>query len=94
MPNSTVTVGTTATKLCDAKDARRRNWVVIQLQGDQPADIYVGIGNASVTTSTGRRLRRGFARYIGNDAVAQPAALAIYAIVASGSCDVQVEEGT
>jgi hypothetical protein len=92
--STSVTVTTSPTKLCDAKDARRRNWVVLQVDANEDTDPFIGIGNASVTPSTGVRLRRGFSRYIANEAVAKPAESAIYACTSAGTCTIIVDEGT
>lgn len=93
MPAVIKSVGSTPTLLTPAKGANLRQWVLITLRLSQAADVFIGIDDPAVTTTTGNPLKRGNAIYIENDTLAKPAANAIYAIAASGTVDVLLDEG-
>lgn len=94
MPGTVKTIGTSPTLLAAAKSTAQRAWLRIELLLSQSSDARIGVGDPAVTTTTGLLLERGRAMNIENTALAFPAREAIYGIVASGTVDVLVIEGT
>lgn len=88
-----VTVTTTPTLLCAAKGPSARGWILITVPPDAARSVFLGIGDAAVTTSTGHELEAGNVAFLGNDPLNKPATLAIYGRVASGTQSVTVSEG-
>lgn len=90
-PGASVTVLSTATRLCVARTRAQRAFIHIDNTSDKV--VYIGVTNPAVTTSTGRPLAPGESMTIVNTANDSEATGAVYAIVATGTAGVLVTEG-
>lgn len=86
------TITTAATLLAPSRSRAQR--AALDIDNDSAVTIYVGIGNAAVTTTTGRPLLPGESMAIVNTAHDSQATYAVYGIVATGTASVLVSEST
>lgn len=83
---------TTPTLIAVARSRAARAY--IHIDNDSGKTIYTGVGNASVSTTTGRPLTDGSARTIVNTQNDSEATGAVYAVCAAGTASILVTEGT
>lgn len=80
------------TLLCAAKTRSQRAW--IDIDNDSGVEVFIGVSNAAVSTTTGRPLQDGESMAIVNTGQDSQATYAFYAVVASGTASILVTEGT
>lgn len=89
-----VTVGTSPTKLAEARPVHARSWLTVSVAQDAEATVYYAIGVPTVSASTGTPLYPGDLLTIENSGgTSKPATEEVWAVVASGTQAVIVAEG-
>lgn len=88
-----VTVGTTPTKVADAKSVHARSWMTLAVPQNASQTVYYALGDATVSPITGTPLYKGDVLSVEHSAVVKHAKESLWAIVASGTQVVIIAEG-
>lgn len=90
-----VTIGTSPTRVAEAKPAYVRSWMTLAVPQSAARTVFFGIGQPTVSLSTGTALHAGEMLAIENSSAhAQPARQELWAVVGFGTQEVIIAEGT